>query len=160
MVGLESISVGLPPVETVDIKEKTAQWLNRSTRSCNDDDEGSDGDEEGNDFGNFEQGFSENNKFMHRRFEQHLFINLEPPDATELSKARKQRKQEIRMSQIIKEIIAYVLFLLALFLVSFGQRDPQAYFIAKLIEDTYLEGVYTGQKLYQVRYVILINVDF
>lgn len=296
--GLESISVGLPPVETVDMKEKTAQWLNRSTSSCNsqssltelnqndwqgseidlsasedcnvevkfnekgshmpgsrrrkqrnlphwcvyiawlgvfavsfvtaffvtlygfqfgrakasqwlasllisliqdifisqpikvlfvalfiallikkpqeyiqsinsesneikdDDDEGSDAEEEENGFGNFEQGFTEYKKFMHRRFEQHLFINLEPPDATELTKARKQRKQEIRMSQIIKEIITYVLFLLALFLVSFGQRDPQAYFVAKLIEDTYLEGVYTGQKLYEVRHVILINVDF
>ena len=31
--GLESISVGLPPVETVDMKEKTTQWLNRSTSS-------------------------------------------------------------------------------------------------------------------------------
>lgn len=288
--GLESISVGLPPVETVDMKEKTTQWLNRSTSSCNsqssltelnqndwqgseidfsasedcnvevkfnekgghmpeprkrrkrnlphwcvyiawlgvfavsfvsaffvtlygfqfgrekssqwlasllisliqdifisqpikvlfvalfialvikkpqeqiqsinsesndmnddDDDEGSDGVEEENGFGNFEQGFPEYKKFMHRRFEQYPFVNLEPPDATELSKARKQRKQEIRMSQIIKEIITYVLFLLALFLVSFGQRDPQAYFIAKLIEDTYLGGVYTGQKLYEVR---------
>ena len=33
--GLESISVGLPPVETVDMKEKTTQWLNRRTGNCN-----------------------------------------------------------------------------------------------------------------------------
>lgn len=97
---------------------------------------------------------------MHRRFEQHPRLSLKPPNATELKKARKQRKQEIRMSQIIKEIITYVLFLLALFLVSFGQRDPQAYLIAKLIEDTYLGGVYTGQKLYEVRCVILINREY
>lgn len=125
-----------------------------------DDDEGGDGYEEENGFGNFEQGFPEYKKFMHRRFEQHPSKRLEPPDITELSKARKQRKQEIRMSQIMKEIITYVLFLLALFLVSFGQRDPQAYFIAKLIEDTYLGGVYTGHKLYEVRCVILISMDF
>ena len=115
-----------------------------------DDDEGGDGDDEENGFGNFEQGSPEYKKFMHRRFEQHPSIKLEPPDATELSKARKERKQQIRMSQIVKEVTAYVLFLLALFLVSFGQRDPQAYFIAKLIEDTYLGGVYTGQQLYEV----------
>ena len=68
-----------------------------------DDDDGSDyRDEEGNGFGNFEQGLPEYKKFMHRRFEQNRCINLKPPDATELSKARKQRKQEIRMFQIIK----------------------------------------------------------
>ena len=146
-------------------QEKT-QAINSDGNDMNDDDDdddnGSDnGDEEGNGFGNFEQGLPEYKKFMHRRFEQNPCINLKPPDDTELSKARKQRKQEIRMSQIIKEVIAYVLFLLALFLVSFGQRDPQAYFIAKLIEDTYLGGVYTGQQLYEVRYMIFVNnVDF
>ncbi|KAL9972511.1 hypothetical protein ACROYT_G018833 [Oculina patagonica] len=33
--GPESISVGLPPVETVDMEQKTTQWLNRSITSCN-----------------------------------------------------------------------------------------------------------------------------
>ena len=141
--------------------QEQIQSINSKGNDMNDlDDDDSDGDNVENGFGNFEQGFPEYKKFMHRRFEQHPSEILEPPDATELSKARKQRKQEIRMSQIIKEIIAYVLFLLALFLVSFGQRDPQAYFIAKLMEDTFLGGVYTGQQLYEVRYVILIKALF
>lgn len=144
--------------------QEQIQAINSESNGMDDDDDDDDesdgGDEEENGFGNFEQEYPKYKKFMHRRFEQHSCIHLKPPNATELSKARKQRKQEIRLSQIIKEIITYVLFLLALFLVSFGQRDPQAYRIAKLIEDTYLGGVYTGQKLYEVRYLILINVEF
>ena len=287
--GLESISVGLPPVETVDMEQKTTQWLNRSMSSCNsesffadldqndwhgneinfevseecnvkvqineksgsikkrkrrlphwcvyiawlgvfavsfvsaffvtlygfqfgrekasqwlasllislvqdifisqpikvlflalfiallikkpqeqmetnnvedddlDDDQEDEDEERG--IGNFEQGFPEPKKFMYRRYEQHPSTKLEPPDFTELSNAREQRKREIRMSQILKEIIIYVLFLLALFVISFGQRDPQAYFIAKGMEDTYLGGVYTGQQLYEVRVRRLRNFN-
>lgn len=141
--------------------QEQIQEIDSEINDMNDvDDDDDDGDQEENGFGNFEQGLTGYKKFMHRRFEQHPCLSLKPPNATELSKARKQRKQEMRMSQIIKEIITYVLFLLALFLVSFGQRDPQAYLIAKLIEDTYLGGVYTGQKLYEVRCVILINRDY
>ena len=101
-------------------------------------------------FGHFEQGIPEYKKFMHQRFEQNPTTMLQPPDSTELSIAREQRKREIRMHEIIREVITYVLFLLALFVVSFGQRDPQAYFIAKVMEDTYLGGVYTGQQLCEV----------
>lgn len=120
-----------------------------------DDNDTDDEDEPG--FGNFEEGPPECKKFMYNRYEHCASVNLEPPDLTELSNAREQRKREIRMSQILKEIILYVLFLLALFVISFGQRDPKAYQIAKLIEDTYLGGVYTGQQLYEVRRCI-INV--
>lgn len=97
-----------------------------------------------------QNGFPEFEKFMHRRYDQHPSTKMEPPDLTELNNSREKRKREIRMSQILKEIVIYVLFLLSLFMVSFGQRDPQAYLVAKLMEDTYLGGVYTGQKLIEV----------
>ncbi|KAJ7383439.1 hypothetical protein OS493_028115 [Desmophyllum pertusum] len=106
-------------------------------------------DEDEHGIGNFEHELPEYKKFMYRRYEQRPLTKLEPPDLAELSNAREQRKREIRMSQILKEIITYVLFLLALFVVSFGQRDPKSYLVAKLIEDTYLGGVYTGQQLYE-----------
>lgn len=125
------------------------------TNNLEDEDMNEDEDEHG--IGNFEHELPEYKKFMYRRYEQRPLTKLEPPDLAELSNAREQRKREIRMSQILKEIITYVLFLLALFVVSFGQRDPKSYLVAKLIEDTYLGGVYTGQQLYEVRIFRLQN---
>ena len=112
--------------------------------NMNDDDENNDGGYAR------EQGFPEFEKFMYRRYDQHLPIKIEPPDLNELNNAREKRQREIRMYEILKEIVIYILFLLALFMVSFGQRDPKAFLVAKLIEDTYLGGVYTGQQLNQV----------
>ena len=122
---------------------KTPQEQIEAT-NVNDDDENNDGCyDHGQEFPEFE-------KFMYRRYDQHPPIKLEPPDLNELNNAREKRRREIRMYEILKEIVIYVLFLLALFTVSFGQRDPKAFLVAKLIEDTYLGGVYTGQQLNQV----------
>ena len=99
-----------------------------------------------------ENEFPQFEKFMHRRYDLHPSTKIELPDVTELNNAREKRKREIRMTQILKEIVTYVLFLISLFMVSFGERDPQAYLVAKLMEDTYLGGVYTGQSLNKVRY--------
>ena len=97
-----------------------------------------------------ERQFPEFEKCLYRRYNHYPPIKIEPPDLTELANAREKRTREIRMSQILKEIVIYVLFLIALFMVSFGQRDPKAFLVAKLLEDTYLGGVYTGQQLNQV----------
>ena len=122
---------------------KTPQEQIEAT-NVNDDDENNDGSyDHGKEFPEFE-------KFMYRRYDQHPPIKLERPDLNELNNAREKRRREIRMYEILKEIVIYVLFLLALFTVSFGQRDPKAFLVAKLIEDTYLGGVYTGQQLNQV----------
>ena len=122
---------------------KTPQEQIEAT-NVNDDDENNDGCyDHGQEFPEFE-------KFMYRRYDQDPPIKLEPPDLNELNNAREKRRREIRMYEILKEIVIYVLFLLALFTVSFGQRDPKAFLVAKLIEDTYLGGVYTGQQLNQV----------
>ena len=122
---------------------KTPQEQIEAT-NVNDDDENNDG------CYNHGQEFPEFEKFMYRRYDQYPPIKLEPPDLNELNNAREKRRREIRMYEILKEIVIYVLFLLALFTVSFGQRDPKAFLVAKLIEDTYLGGVYTGQQLNQV----------
>ncbi|XP_022787247.1 uncharacterized protein LOC111327355 [Stylophora pistillata] len=113
--------------------------------------DGDDIDEDEDELGidNFEEGPPEYKKFMFSRYDHQRSISLEPPNVDELNNAREQKKREIRMFQLSREIILYVLFLLALFSISFGQRDPKAFLIAKLIEDTYLGGVYTGQQLYE-----------
>ena len=73
-----------------------------------------------------------------------------PPNEAELKKAREHRTREIHMRQIVKEVVLYVLFLVSLCLVSYSQRDPQAFLVARLMEDTYLGGAYTGFSLKQV----------
>lgn len=123
-----------------------------TTEKYRQDGEDTDEDEEELGISNFEGGPPEYRKFMFNRYDQKSSISLEPPNVDELNNAREKKKREIRMFQILREIILYVLFLLALFSISFGQRDPKAYLIAKLIEDTYLGGVYTGQQLYEVRW--------
>ena len=97
------------------------------------------------------QEFPEFEKFMYRRYEQHTSIKIEPLSPDELDEARALKQRDIRMYQILKEIVLYVFFLLALCMVSFGQRDPKAFLVSKLIEDTYLGGVYAGTKLNEVR---------
>ena len=67
-----------------------------------------------------------------------------PPCEAELSAARLNRKREIQMKQILWDIVLYVLFLGALCLASYTQRDPQAYFVARSMENIFLGGTYTG----------------
>ena len=69
----------------------------------------------------------------------------------DLTKARDLKLLEIKSIRMLKEIIVYLLFLISLFVVSFGQRDPLAFPVAKSVEDTYLNGVYSGTSLVQVK---------
>ena len=110
----------------------------------------------GADFDN-RNGYPEFEKIIPQQYVDHRSTKLTPPDLTELSRAREKRKREMRISQIVKEVILYVLFLIALFVVSFGQRDPKAYLVAKLIEDTYLGGAYSSKGLNEVRFMIFFS---
>ena len=52
-----------------------------------------------------ENEFPQFEKFMHRRYGLHPSTKIEPPDVTELNNAREKRKREIRMAQVLKEIV-------------------------------------------------------
>ncbi|XP_048589739.1 polycystic kidney disease protein 1-like 2 isoform X2 [Nematostella vectensis] len=75
--------------------------------------------------------------------------SCKPPDTKELKKAREKRLNEIKMNLLIKELIIYVLFLAALLLVGFAHRDPQAFQVAKLMTETFIDGAYAGNGLVQ-----------
>ncbi|EDO38973.1 predicted protein, partial [Nematostella vectensis] len=48
-----------------------------------------------------------------------------------------------------EKLVIYVLFLGSLLVVSYAHRDPQAFQVARLMEQTYIDGAYTGLGLKQ-----------
>ncbi|XP_022779645.1 uncharacterized protein LOC111321123 [Stylophora pistillata] len=67
-----------------------------------------------------------------------------PPDEDFLQAARAQRLKEVRMSEIIKEIVTYFLFLILLMLVAYGNRDPNTYLLRKTLHETFVDLDQTG----------------
>ncbi|XP_068694084.1 polycystin-1-like protein 2 [Montipora foliosa] len=70
-----------------------------------------------------------------------------PPDDDFLKSAREQRLKEVRMSEILKEISAYFLFVFVLVVVAYGNRDPNAYLLSKNLRDIFVEVDDTGVDL-------------
>ena len=77
----------------------------------------------------------------------HLFIMVSlslfqfprPPDDDFLNTARVHRLKEVRMSEILKEIVTYFLFLMLLLLVAYGNRDPSTYLLRKTLHETFVD---------------------
>lgn len=61
-------------------------------------------------------------------------IAYEPPSEEELERARDLRLREIRMFDVIREIIFYVIFFLLLLIVTYNFRDPNAFHIRMEME--------------------------
>lgn len=62
-----------------------------------------------------------------------------PPDENFLNTARAHRLKEVRMSEILKEIVTYFLFLMLLLLVAYGNRDPNTYLLRKTLHETFVD---------------------
>lgn len=73
-----------------------------------------------------------------------------PPDNDFLKSAREQRLKEVRMSEILKEIVTYFLFVLLLLMVAYGNRDPNAYLLRKNLHDIFVDVDQTGVDLADV----------
>ena len=57
----------------------------------------------------------------------------------ELAYARDKRLKEIRMWEIVRELIAYASFLWILYLVSYSNRDPNAFFLMQHLREDLLD---------------------
>ncbi|CAF1616393.1 unnamed protein product [Adineta ricciae] len=57
----------------------------------------------------------------------------------ELAYARDKRMKEIRMWEIVRELIAYASFLWILYLVSYSNRDPNAFFLMQHLREDLLD---------------------
>lgn len=75
---------------------------------------------------------------------------LRPPDEDFLKAARAQRLKEVRMSEIIKEIVTYFLFVMLLLLVAYGNKDPNTYLLRKTLHETFVDLDQTGVDLADV----------
>ena len=66
-------------------------------------------------------------------------------DKETLEQIRKQRLKEIEMGVIVREIISYTFFLWILFVLSFDNRDPNAFYLQKNLENAFIKmGDNTG----------------
>ena len=80
-------------------------------------------------------------------FDPFFYSLHRPPDDEFLKSAREQRLKEVRMSQILKEVFTYFLFVMLLLLVAYGNRDPYAYLLRKNLNDIFVDVDPTGVDL-------------
>ncbi|KAF7242705.1 Polycystic kidney disease protein 1-like 2, partial [Varanus komodoensis] len=66
--------------------------------------------------------------------------NYQPPPAADIEKMKSNYIKEQKAFALIKEILAYLVFLWMLLLVAYGQRDPNSYFLNKHIESSFTDG--------------------
>ncbi|CAL1301078.1 unnamed protein product [Larinioides sclopetarius] len=62
-----------------------------------------------------------------------------PIDPRSLEAARKLREKEVRMYSVLKEIGAYVLFLWILFILSYGNRDPNSFYLREATINNFIK---------------------
>ncbi|KAL4239723.1 hypothetical protein ACF0H5_000526 [Mactra antiquata] len=63
---------------------------------------------------------------------------LEPPDNAKLEEQRQARMKEMKMEEILKEIMVYGFFVLVLFFLSYQQRDLQSYYYTDNMKNMFL----------------------
>ncbi len=67
---------------------------------------------------------------------QNRTIDYQPPDPITLQNAREMRMQEMKMYDIFREIIFYIVFLWLLLVVSYNFRDPNAFLMKDALMKT------------------------
>lgn len=62
-----------------------------------------------------------------------------PIDPSVLEAARKLREKEIKMYNILREIGSYALYLWILMILSYGNRDPNSYYIREAFINNFIK---------------------
>ena len=76
-------------------------------------------------------------------------INDKPPDEARLEIARKLRMKEKQMKSIIREIVWYVIFLLVLLTISYGNRDLTTSKVTRYMSNIFEKAAYSGNLTYK-----------
>lgn len=71
-------------------------------------------------------------------------INDKPPDEAKLEIARQLRMKEKQMKSIIREIAWYIIFLLVLLTISYGNRDLITSQVTRYMKNTFEKATYSG----------------
>ncbi|XP_068673513.1 polycystin-1-like [Montipora foliosa] len=75
-------------------------------------------------------------------------INDKPPNEAKLEIARKLRMKEKQMKSIIREVIWYVIFLLVLLTISYGNRDLTTSKVTRYMSNIFEKAAYSGNLTY------------
>ena len=75
-------------------------------------------------------------------------INDKPPDEAKLEIARQLRMKEKQMKSIIREIAWYVIFLLTLLIISYGNRDLMTFNVTSYMRNIFERAKYSGKLPY------------
>lgn len=68
-----------------------------------------------------------------------IILSSSPPDPEKLQKARVKRLKEIQMNRIMKEIVAFFIFLIMLMNVAYYHRDPNTFLLTKTLYEHFDE---------------------
>ena len=66
-------------------------------------------------------------------------IAYKPPDPKALERARENRLKELKMYDILREIMFYTMFLWILMVMSYGFRDPNAFLLQKNFVNEFID---------------------
>lgn len=91
-------------------------------------------------------GQSTNTRMRNKRKDKYKPLNL-----TLLERAKLERLKEIKMTVILKEIASYLFFLWILIVLSYGNRDPNAYLMKEMIQKTFIGGANSGASFSNVK---------
>ncbi|KAK2546861.1 Polycystic kidney disease protein 1-like 2, partial [Acropora cervicornis] len=106
---------------------------------------------EANALANDEEWLHKNTEDMDAETQQELkqLINDKPPDEAKLEIARKLRMKEKQMKSIIREIIWYVIYLLVLLTISYGNRDLTTSEVTRYMGNIFEKAAYSGNLTYK-----------
>lgn len=83
----------------------------------------------------------EHEEWLHADAPSHRRRRLYKPQNTwELDRVREERLRELKMAAILREIASYLFFLWILTVLSYGNRDPSAYFLQQSLRHEFVDN--------------------
>ncbi|XP_072035417.1 polycystin-2-like protein 2 [Amphiura filiformis] len=76
--------------------------------------------------------------------QQKMMCPVKPPDLDDIAEARDIRFKEMKMNSVLKEIWLYMTFLLILFMMGYGNVNPDSYYIQHSVRSVFLNADYNG----------------
>ena len=86
-----------------------------------------------------------------------LALMPKPPDPVKLEEMRRFKLKQKLMYKIIKEILSYLIFVLILLTVAYGNRDYKSHHVNNALTSYFMGGTYAGKMaLEDVSYSLLV----
>ena len=74
-----------------------------------------------------------------------LAMMPKPPDQVKLEEMRRFKLKQKLMYKIIKEILSYLIFVLILLTVAYGNRDYKSHHVNNALTSYFMKGTYAGK---------------